>query len=203
MKKCSKCREIKELKLFSKNRSRKDGLRHSCKECDKLHYRHSPTKRVKYSKTYYEKNKEKIAKKDRLYREANKEKINKRNLAYQYRKYKEDPRYRALRNARLRISNFLKNKEKFSKSLGCSYSQFILHIESQFQLGMSWQNYGEWHIDHKHPLSKAYNEGQESFMKSCNYTNLQPMWALDNLRKADKVQAVNLNRSINSLEAQV
>jgi hypothetical protein len=141
------------------------------------------------------KNKDKIAIKDRIYRLANKAKIDARNLAYQKKRYKENPKHRAIVNARLRVSNFLRNKEKFSKSLGCSFNEFCKHIESQFQPGMNWENYGEWHIDHRFPLSLAYECGEKLFKESCNYTNLQPLWALENLRKGAKLEQANLKDS--------
>ena len=49
---------------------------------------------------------------------------------------------------------------------------------------MSWENHGEWHIDHKKPLASAKTE--EELKKLCHYTNLQPLWALDNIRKGAK-----------------
>jgi hypothetical protein len=52
---------------------------------------------------------------------------------------------------------------------------------------MSWANYGEWHIDHKTPLSSFNLQDREQFLKAVHYTNLQPLWALDNLRKNDKL----------------
>ena len=192
MKKCSKCKEIKSLSDFNKNRSRKDGFHHACKMCN---YSSKVGKRQAASRRYYLKHKEKIAKKDKEYRLKNKAKIDARNLTYQKKRYKENPKYRAIVNARLRISNFLRDKEKFSKSLGCSFDQFCKHIESQFQPEMTWDNYGKWHIDHKFPLSIAYEFGHELFKKSCHYSNLQPLWALDNLHKAAKIEHLNLNES--------
>ena len=177
---------------FNKNRSRKDGFHHACKICN---YSSKLGKRKAASDRYYLKNKENIAKRDRVYRLANKTKIDARNLAYQKRRYQENPKYRAVVNARLRVSNFLRNKEKFSKSLGCSFNEFCKHIESRFKPGMSWDNYGEWHIDHIFPLSLAYIQGEKLFKESCNYKNLQPLWAIENLKKGAKLEQANLKDS--------
>ena len=106
---------------------------------------------------------------------------------YQRQRLQSDPAFKACRNVRNRLNSFLKGKGKFSKHLGCTLKDFKTHIESQFQPGMNWENYGEWHIDHKHPLSVAYEEGPEAFAKASHYANLQPMWALDNLKKHAKV----------------
>jgi hypothetical protein len=71
--------------------------------------------------------------------------------------------------------------------LGCSYQDFIIYLEQKFTDGMSWKNYGlyGWHIDHIIPLSSAKNE--IDLEKLCHHTNLQPLWAKDNLSKGDKI----------------
>ena len=59
------------------------------------------------------------------------------------------------------------------------------HLENQFKEGMTWHNRSEWHIDHIVPLSSANNE--EELYKLCHYTNLQPLWAEENLKKSNKI----------------
>lgn len=65
--------------------------------------------------------------------------------------------------------------------LGAPWEIVKLHIESNFQPGMDWNNYGEWHIDHVHPLVMA--SSQDELIQLCHYTNLQPLWATQNLSK--------------------
>ena len=72
-----------------------------------------------------------------------------------------------------------------SKLLGCSYEEVREHLSKQFTEGMSWDNYGEWHIDHIIPLASATTE--EEVLKLYHYTNLQPLWAKDNLSKGCKI----------------
>ena len=69
--------------------------------------------------------------------------------------------------------------------LGADYETAFNHIESRFKDGMTWDNQGEWHIDHIVPLASATTE--EELIKLCHYTNLQPLWAEDNLKKGDKI----------------
>jgi hypothetical protein len=98
-----------------------------------------------------------------------------------------DPAYRACVNARNRVRSTLLLKPKYSKHLGCSFLEFKTHIESQFQPGMAWENYGAWEIDHKYPLSKAYADGPEAFARACRFDNLQPLWKADNVRKGARI----------------
>jgi hypothetical protein len=91
---------------------------------------------------------------------------------------------------RSRISTYLKNsnymkKNKTFEIVGCSPEFLKEHLEKQFVDGMSWENRAEWHIDHIIPLSSAKTE--EDALKLCHYTNLQPLWAEDNLRKSNKI----------------
>ena len=81
-------------------------------------------------------------------------------------------------------------KEGSEKLLGASYTLVMSHIESLFIEGMSWENYGRcvegdcysyWHIDHKISLNTASTK--EEMETLCHYTNLQPLWAIDNLQK--------------------
>ena len=68
--------------------------------------------------------------------------------------------------------------------LGCSFKTAHDHIESQFTEGMSWANRSEWHIDHIMPLVSATTE--EELIKLCHYTNLQPLWAEENIKKGGR-----------------
>ncbi len=70
--------------------------------------------------------------------------------------------------------------------VGCSWLELSRHLEEQFQTGMSWGNHGEWHIDHKRPCA-SFDLTQPEQQKQCfHYSNLQPLWAADNLRKGAK-----------------
>jgi hypothetical protein len=92
---------------------------------------------------------------------------------------------------RTRLNKAIKKvKSKHTLELiGCSAEELKVHLESQFQPGMTWENYGRtgWQVDHIYPLSKALKESEEKFNKMCHYTNLQPLWSVDNSRKKDKI----------------
>ena len=70
--------------------------------------------------------------------------------------------------------------------LGIDLGGFQAYIESKFQEGMTWENYGQWHIDHIKPLSLATTE--QEVVELNHYTNLQPLWAIDNLKKSNKYE---------------
>ena len=69
--------------------------------------------------------------------------------------------------------------------IGCDGLFLKTHLESLFTSNMCWENYGEWHVDHIIPLSSSKNLNE--FYKLCHYTNLQPLWAHDNLKKGSKI----------------
>ena len=104
-------------------------------------------------------------------------------------KYSNDPLFKLKEILRTRLSKAITRGQKDGsavKDLGCSVEELKIHLESKFQPGMTWENYGEWHIDHVVPLAKFDLLNREELLKACNYTNLQPLWAIDNIKKRDK-----------------
>ena len=73
------------------------------------------------------------------------------------------------------------------KLLGCNINELRFYLEGKFIDGMSWDNYGEWHIDHIRPCASFDLTDPEQQKKCFHYTNLQPLWAEDNLSKGDKI----------------
>jgi hypothetical protein len=84
-------------------------------------------------------------------------------------------------------SNNIYKTNKTFEIVGCTPQQLKEHIQLQFKDNMSWENYGYygWHIDHIIPLSSANTE--KELYKLCHFTNLQPLWAEDNLKKSNKM----------------
>ena len=142
-----------------------------------------------YPKKYRQENSDKIKK----YFQENKDKIRKINKLYQRKRIKEDPVYRFARNIRSLIrcsfkrgTNQFRKEAKTEKILGCTIEEFRLYIESKFTKEMTLENYGKWHIDHIIPLATATTE--EEVVKLNHYTNLQPLWAKENLSKGKRYQ---------------
>ena len=135
------------------------------------------------------KNKEKIAAQTLAWKEQNKEKIREYNKNYTSQRYKNDPIFRLKMLQRTRARLALKGKIKFSNSkilLGCSFEEFKNYIESKFQDSMNWENIGKWHLDHIKPLSLFDLNDIEQQKQAFHYTNQQPLWAIDNLKKGAK-----------------
>lgn len=73
------------------------------------------------------------------------------------------------------------------RDLGCSIAEFRDYIAAKFQPGMSWDNWGEWHLDHIRPLAAFDLSDRARILVACHYTNYQPLWALDNRLKGASV----------------
>lgn len=115
---------------------------------------------------------------------------------YEKNRKKIDVQYKLKKILRSRITNAIKNKNgkkiyKTKELLGCSSMYVQDYLESLFQPGMSWDNHGlgddKWHIDHIVPLDAFDLTNPEEQKKACHYTNLQPLWQKDNLRKSNKI----------------
>jgi len=169
----------------------------SRKESDAAYREANKDKIAEYKAAYREANKDKIAEYTAAYRsankdkraayyQANKDKIAEQVAAYRNNRYKTDPMYALTERTRSLICKSLRNKGYSKRSrtheiLGCSFYQFKTHLESQFKQGMSWENRHLWHIDHRKPLATAKTE--QEILKLNHFTNLQPLWAEENLKK--------------------
>lgn len=210
---CSKCKVPKESVEFNKDKGAPDGLYRHCRGCQHLYYlanKEGFLKRVKlYQLTHPEKvieyrlkynggsnGKEKKAAYMKIwgvgYRLTHKQKINKRMGEYHKNRYAKDLQYRLRVILRSRLNDSLKKKTKvgsFVRDLGCTIPELISYLEEKFQNGMAWENHSisGWHIDHKIPLDFYDLTNRQQFLQACHYTNLQPMWAEENIRKHNKI----------------
>jgi hypothetical protein len=209
MKICSKCKVEKSLNEFSKDKNRKCGFFPTCKSCVNKYYKinkeyflnHAKEYRINNAesivlskKIYYEKNKKYIKEQVKKYRDENIENIKEYQKKYikEYVSYKRktDDLYKLSSNIRTLIGNSIKGngytkKSKSNEILGCTFEEFKTHIEKQFKEGMNWEERYKWHLDHIYPVSLAKTE--EEIIKLNHYTNFQPLWAEDNLRKGNRL----------------
>jgi hypothetical protein len=169
---CKTCGEYKIFDLFSKKGSQKPYI---CKICINIKYREK-SRNIDFIR---ERNRE-------LYK-INKTKINENRRIYLKKRRDEDPWYRVRMALHCRL--YIATKNKIGKTMeltGCSKEYLHRHLEMQFTDGMNWDNYGEWHIDHIHPCASFDLENPEEQRKCFHYTNLQPLWAIDNIKKGAK-----------------
>ena len=195
---CKKCGDNKPLEKFNKNKTKKSGVSSSRKDCVKienekqrLRYKSDPNKNKEiklYHQNYQKKHRKELNQYLKNYRKDN-ESLRLWHNKY-YHSHKNDPNFRILRNLRSRIYCALKGITKGKstrKLIGCSVPKLKIHLESMFVSGMTWNNYGEWHLDHIKPCS-SFDLRKENEQERCfNYLNLQPLWAAENISKSDKV----------------
>lgn len=197
MKECTSCKEHKELNFFYKN-SKTNIYESMCKTC-RLEYRkkYSTSNKIA-NKKWRLKNSDKIKSDKKQYYRANRDHLiakvtNRLNdfkeqygISYQSALYQNNINSKIKICLRSRLNAAIRNNQKTGSAisdLGCSIDELKKHLESRFTEGMSWDNYGEWHIDHIRPLA-SFNLLEENEVKlACHYTNLQPLWARDNLSK--------------------
>ena len=208
MKQCTKCNSFKELSEFPKNKRFKDGHNCICKSCCSIinkNYRlnnldsFNKTRKLNYIKNidknradkreYYKNHKSEKSEYDVKYRLLNKDKIKQYKKDWEFLN-KENPIIKIKRNLRRRINHALHGKNKSKRTfelIGCSPEEFKSHLESLFLKDMSWNNYGEWHIDHILPCASFNLLIPEEQEKCFHYSNQQPLWKLDNLKKSKNI----------------
>lgn len=196
---CKECKK-KQDKEYNKNKIVPIEIKNKKIEYQKKWREENYEKISKNRQERYDNNKEIILLQNKIYRDNNLLKTKERlKIYYQNNKEKRKKYLKnktsndhlfKLKNAiRGRIRQFLKQRGYTKKNetfdiIGCSPQFLKEHLERQFTNGMTWENRNEWHIDHIVPLSSAKTE-DEIYML-CHYTNLQPLWAIDNMKKGSK-----------------
>lgn len=204
LKKCSRCKKNLDISMFSKCKTNRRGLNGECKLCQSnrnLSIEYKPSIegykicskcKISYHITYFY-----AFKKRPDGRESSCKKCcNIRKL----KKLHTDKILRIKNNLRSRIIQSLKGAKKSLRTLeltGCSLKELKIYIESKFTDGMSWENHGfhdkenymsGWQIDHIRPCASFDLTDLEQQKQCFHYTNLQPLWAIDNLTKGDKYE---------------
>lgn len=195
MKPCVMCREVLPLDAYHADKSKKDGRVSYCKSCAKVkrakYYVENAERLKKHSKEYIERldpfSLEAYRQGRREYHKARIKDLASRRQ-YHANKYSSDISYRmghclrSLLKRSLRLSGASKDHPTFD-TLGYTTSRLIARMEAQFKPGMSWDNYGEWEIDHKIPLMVMLRRGECRPHVVNALSNLQPMWKFDNRSK--------------------
>ncbi len=197
---CTKCKKefLATLGNFYKQKLGKYGLRSICKGCGseqgRRYNKENKNKSLKRYKKYRMENRDKIKRKRREYYYKNKAKVNR--IAVEYRNNNIQAKLAC--NLRRRLNSALRGNQKTGsavKDLGISVEGLKKYLESKFYNNvatseeMNWYNYGYkgWHMDHIIPLSIFDLTDRKQFLESCHYTNLQPLWAGENMSKGDKI----------------
>jgi hypothetical protein len=160
-KKCCTCKNWRPLTEYNYSKSHWDNLRNDCKEC-----------LVQW-------------------RKDNREKLNEKHIIYEKNRKLIDPQFKLVKTLRSRLGCAVRRQNSSKNNatidlLGCSVSFLKQFLEAKFKEGMTWNNHGEWHIDHIKPCA-SFNLLDDEEQKKCfHYTNLQPLWASENLSKGCK-----------------
>ena len=199
---CYICKEEKDLELFSLRNSNSQVRMSRCKVCSNLRRRETRKHKMLHDEEFrkqrlkvrkqqgerFRKSKpketkvisqEEIERRKKLRKEKRKERLQTDSM------YKLKIRLRKSIRESFRRRGKRKDGYRTHSILGAEIHVVYEHFESLFVDGMSWENMGKWHIDHIIPLSTAITE--EDVIRLCHYTNLQPLWAEDNLKKSNKL----------------
>ncbi len=182
--KCAECRRIKSAKERLEN----------------IEYFRSYSKRyastnreryIEYAAEWRTKNPEKYASSRARWQSQNKDKMRRYDTEYRRNRYLTDPAYRCIQLIRARYGIALrqaklKKGSPLRSCLGYTGTDLMAHLERQFVKGMSWDNHGDWHIDHIVPISQYMSEGVTDPAVINRLSNLRPIWAADNLAKGAK-----------------
>ena len=166
-KRCSACKEYKALNYFWRNKNTFDNFKYECIKCCNAkqnqykHLRNAWKKRNRHQLNIYERNKMK------------------NDVTFRTSKYIRNAIYRVLKGKGIK-------SKRTMEFMGCSYDFFITYLHNRFSEGMSWDNHGEWHIDLRRPCASFDLSNPEEQCMCFHYTNLQPLWAIDNIKKGAK-----------------
>lgn len=224
---CYKCKQVLEIIHFGKLKSSSDGHRYDCKNCRKQYAIENKAQIKQKQHEYYQNNKLELQNKNKSYRLANTDKINEQRKEYRSREEvklhikqknaaylpirKQQIKEKRKSNMNFKLSEIMRSKihkmikghpTSYKQLIGCDEVHLIKWLEFRFDDNMNWNNFGTyWQIDHVLPINK-FNFANLNEQKICfHWTNLQPLNALENRQKSDKLMlhhyfnnVVNVNR---------
>lgn len=191
---CTACNRLLPLDQFAKHGKH---LRSQCKKCkapkDKAYMERNAEPLRRRRATYYQQHSDEAKQSSRAWRQAHPEEYRKQGREYQRRRASEDVSFRLLRNLRARLVTACRGKrcDRTIALIGCTLGHLRTHLEAQFKPGMTWANYGPyrmdqpmtWHIDHIRPCASFDLTDPEQQRACFHWSNLQPLWAVDNISK--------------------
>lgn len=208
-KRCANCGSDKEPSEFARSPKNKDGLRTYCKSCSNVKnkkyrdenpeaskaatskwYQRNKDKKAAQVKSWVERNKERYIAVGKAWQESNPELMKSYWRKHYQKNRKRNASYQVHNAIGARLRNCLRGKKsaRTEELIGYQVEELMASIEKQFRPGMSWANYGDWHIDHIVPLIDfdCSTEESDEIRKAWAISNLRPIWAEENLRKSCK-----------------
>jgi hypothetical protein len=211
MKQCETCREWKEEVEFAKDKE-------TCKKCNRAkglekikQAKEKLEKRKAAAKRRYAEHREKFRAEGRIWYAAHREQERERcrkyyqshkkeRLSYMLRRGVNDSQFSTRQALQSRIYYAIKNADgkksaRTMELVGCTVQELMAYLKARFKPGMAWTNHGEWHIDHIKPCA-SFDLTDPEQQKACfHYTNLQPLWGGENIRKGAKYDGVDYRGS--------
>ena len=200
---CTGCKECKRQQLECRRAVRGDELRkrdlelwHANPDRNRLRRERiqaAPQKHRDYQRDYRSADPEKWREYRANYYANNREKMLEYHRQWRKKRVAENPAYKLACRMRCRIAYAMNGRGQIKRSstqemIGCSWEFLRDFIAAKFQPGMSFENYGEWHVDHIIPLASAQDEAE--LIRLFHYKNLQPLWAEDNRKKGVSIPDV-------------
>lgn len=183
MKVCSKCKVEKDESEFGKDENGANLLKSYCRICKRT-----------YDAAYRKQHKSACNQRSLNYYQENKARCQIKQTQYRNSRYHHDPLFKLQCSLRSRTRHAFAGVQKSAVTLnllGCTLEFFKEYLESKFQPGMTWDNYGKngWHLDHIKPCAAFDLSDPEQQRQCSHWSNQQPLWAADNIRKSDKWEA--------------
>lgn len=185
-----KYREANKEKIKASHKAWRDKNREKLNEQQRERYKENPQAFKERKDRYVESHLEQVKESRTRYKKENRQKC----TDYQRLKRQSDPVYR-FRSSFTHLMSLYRRKKGYTGSkgtwemVGCDFDTFLLYIQNQFEDGMTLENYGHgkgcWNIDHIVPISTAKTD--EDIERLNHFTNLRPMWSIDNCKKSRKM----------------
>lgn len=188
-----------KVRILEQTKSYRAANAEKIKERERRKYWSDPERYRLLNQQSAKRNRDKNTLRERKWRKKNKDKVRAYHLKNVKKKLLQDPLFRLQQNIRTRICGALSKAgalkgSRTLKLVGCTAMELRTYLEKKFLPGMTWGNRGRhgWHIDHIIPLAKFDLHDPVQRASAFHYTNLQPLWAEDNLRKSDKIPGQHL-----------